>query len=181
MNIIQINNDLAENDIEITVIRGINYPIPQGYTDKTLETFVHIAFPYPSETSQQGKTKRVLGAQNPEYFEIFKFHIKRNDAKFKRLMSRKELKLIIYYRSGFMKMNEKILGTSSIKLQSLEDNCTIHESVDLYEHEHKKRIEGKIECKIRIREALGQKKISEVVSQRWLVIDQFKEFVRINV
>ncbi|CAF1094841.1 unnamed protein product [Didymodactylos carnosus] len=175
MNIVQINTDLGENDLEVTVIRGINYPLPQGYTDKTLETYVHVEFPYPPETSQQGKTKRVYGAQISEYHEILRFYIKRNDAKFKRLMNRKELKLVVYYRSGFMKMTEKVLGTSSIKLQPLEDNCTIHESVDLYEHEHKKRIEGKIECKIRIREALGQAKASEVLPQRWLVIDRFEE------
>jgi hypothetical protein len=94
-------------------------------------------------------------------------------------MNRKELKLAVFYKPGFLR-SDRPLGTASIKLAALEQSCTIHESVDLYESEHKKKIEGKLEVKLRIKEALGQTKASDILPQRWLVIDRFEELVNIK-
>jgi hypothetical protein len=91
-------------------------------------------------------------------------------------MNRKELKLAVFYKPGFLR-SDRPLGTATIKLAALEQTCTIHESVDLYESEHKKKIEGKLEVKLRIREALGQTKASDILPQRWLVIDRFEGVV----
>ncbi|UJR21607.1 hypothetical protein I4U23_024689 [Adineta vaga] len=175
MNIIQSNNDLGENDIEVNIIRGINLPVPSGSSSSSLETYVVVEFPYPTETPQTARTRHAVGSTNAEYSEsIYKFYIKRNDAKFKRLMSRKELKLGVFYKAGFLR-SDRPLGIASMKLAELEQTCTIHESVDLYESEHKKKIEGKLEVKLRIREALGQSKASDILPQRWLVIDSFQD------
>jgi hypothetical protein len=84
------------------------------------------------------------------------------------------LKLTIYYKAGFLR-SDRPLGTASIKLAPLEHTSTIHESVDIYENDHKKKPEGKLEVKIRIKEAIGPTKSSELLSQRWLVIDRFEE------
>ncbi|CAF1013356.1 unnamed protein product [Rotaria sordida] len=175
MNIVQVNNDLGDNDLEVTILRGINLPVPSGQSSSSLETYVAIEFPYPTETPQTARTRHTIGSVNAEYPDsLHKFYIKRNDAKFRRLMNRKELKLAVFYKAGFLR-SDRPLGIASMKLATLEQSCTIHESVDLYESEHKKKIEGKLEVKLRIKEALGQTKASDILPQRWLVIDRFEE------
>jgi len=177
MTIVQTNNDLGENDLEVTIIRGINLPVPSGQSASSLETYITIEFPYPTEESQIARTKSTTGSTNAEYPEsTHKFYIKRNDAKFRRLMNRKDLKLVVFYKPGFLR-SDRPLGSASIKLADLEEKCVLHESVDLYEVEHKKKIEGKLEVKIRIKEAFGQTKASDILPQRWLVIDQFEQIV----
>ncbi len=160
----------------MNVVRGINLQVPSGFTSAALETYVVIEFPYPPETPQTARTRHATGSTNAEYSNTHKFQIKRNDGKFKRLMGRKDLKLSIFYKAGFLR-SDRQLGTASIKLAGLDQSSTIHESVDVYENEHKKKPEGKLEVKIRIKEALGQTKSSEVLLQRWLVIDRFEEIV----
>ena len=86
------------------------------------------------------------------------------------------MKLGVFYKPGFLR-SDRPLGVASVKLAALEQTCTMHESVDLFESEHKKKIEGKLEVKLRIREALGQTKASDILPQRWLVIDSFEELV----
>ncbi|CAF3908062.1 unnamed protein product [Rotaria sp. Silwood2] len=175
MTIVQVNNDLGDNDLEVNILRGINLPVPSGQSASSLETYVAIEFPYPTETPQTARTRHAVGSVNAEYPDsLHKFYIKSNDAKFRRLMNRKELKLAVFYKAGFLR-SDRPLGTASIKLATLEQACTIHESVDLYESEHKKKIEGKLEVKLRIKEALGQTKASDILPQRWLVIDRFEE------
>lgn len=177
MNIVQVNDDLGDNDLEVTVVRGINLPVPSGISPTSLETYVMVEFPYPTDEPQTARTRHTVGSSNAEYPEsIHKFYIKRNDAKFKRLMNRKELKVAVFYKPGFLR-SDRPLGIASIKLATLEQTCTIHESADLYECEHKKKIEGKLEIKLRIREALGQTKASDILPQRWLVIDRFEDSV----
>ncbi|CAF1008853.1 unnamed protein product [Rotaria sordida] len=175
MNIIQVNNDLTDQDLEVNVLRGINLRVPSGYSATSFETYVIIEFPYPPETPQTARTRYGIGSTIAEYSDsLHKFHIKRTDGKFKRLMSRKELKLSIFYRVGFLR-SDRQLGIASIKLAPLEQTSTIHETIDIFENDHKKKAEGKLEVKIRIKEALGSIKSSEVSLQRWLVIDHFEE------
>lgn len=199
MNVVHVNNDLGDNDLEViqsklmiifllikifylkvTILRGINLPVPTGFSSSSLETYVVIEFPYPTEAPQTARTRHTVGSDNAEYPEsTHKFYIKRNDAKFKRLMGRKELKLAVLYKPGFLR-SDRLLGTAALKLCTLEQTCTIHESVDLYEGEHKKKIEGKLEVKIRIKEALTQTKSSDALPQRWLVIDRFEDLVSLG-
>ena len=136
-----------------------------------------IDFPYPTEAPQTARTRHAVGSGNAEYPDSsHRFQIKRNDGKFKRSINRKELKLSIFYKVGFLR-SDRLLGVASIKLAGLEQSSTIHESVDVYDSEHKKKIEGKLEIKLRVKEALGQSKASELSSQRWLVIDRFEDIV----
>lgn len=95
-------------------------------------------------------------------------------------MGRKEIKCIIYYRAGFLRADRQ-LGVAFVKLADLEQTATIHESVNVYENDHKKKAEGKLEVKIRIKEALGQTKSSELLTQKWLVIDRFEDIVNIKL
>lgn len=180
MTIIQSNDALGENDLEVTVMRGINLPVPSGISANSLETYVVIEFPYPTDEPQLAKTRHATGSLNAEYPDgQHKFYIKRSDAKFRRLMSRKEMKFMIYFKPGFLR-SDRPLGLASLKLAEMENVCTIHESVDLYEAEHRKKIEGKLEVKLRIKEALGQTKASDILPQRWLIIDRFEDIVKFD-
>ena len=93
-------------------------------------------------------------------------------------MARKELKLSVFHKAGFLR-GDRLLGVASLKLAALDHSSTIHESVDVYDSERKKKAEGKLEVKVRIKEALGSNKASESTTQRWLVIDRFEETVNI--
>ncbi|CAF1528452.1 unnamed protein product [Rotaria magnacalcarata] len=175
MNIIQVNNDLSDHEFEVKVLRGINLRLPSGYSSTSLETCVIIEFPYPRETPQTARTRHGAGSTIVEYPDsLHKFQIKRTDTDLKRVFKRKELKLSIFHKAGFLRA-DRLLGTASVKLAPFEETATIHESVDIYDNEHKKKPEGKLEVKIRMKEALGQTKSSESSLQQWLVIDRFED------
>jgi len=175
LQLIQSNNDLTENDLEVTIIRGINLSVPSGFTAQGLESYVTIEFPYPPDSSQTGRTRHGTGADAVDYPDArFRFTIKRNDTKLRRLFSRKELRLGIFYKAGFLRADRQ-LGIAAVKLDTLETCATVHESVHIFENDHRKKAQGKLEVKIRIREALGPTKQADLTSQRWLVIDSFDE------
>ncbi|CAF1560855.1 unnamed protein product, partial [Adineta steineri] len=93
----------------VNVLRGINLHVPAGYSATALETYVIIEFPYPPETPQTARTRHATGTTNAEYADsLHKFQIKRNDNKFKRLMTRKELKLTIFYKAGFLRSDRQL-------------------------------------------------------------------------
>lgn len=162
--------------IQVTVIRGINLPVPSGYSAQSLDTYVVLALPYPTETPQTGRTRHATGASIAEYPDArFKFTIKRSDTKLIRGFQRKELRLDIFYKAGFLRADRQ-LGIANMKLAGLITHAVVHDTVDIYD-EHRKKAQGKIEVKIRLREALGPEKASELTMQRWLVIDRFDDTV----
>ena len=100
-------------------------PVPSGHSSSSLETYVIIELPYPTDAPQTARTRHAVGSTNAEYPDsLHKFYIKRNDAKFRRLMNRKELQLAVFYKTGFLR-SDRPLGTASIKLATLEQTCTI--------------------------------------------------------
>jgi coiled-coil and C2 domain-containing protein 1 len=62
---VDCNSDLTDNDLELTVVRAINLPLPKGYEAKGLTTYVKFEFPYPPETAQTDKTNKQTGSLNP--------------------------------------------------------------------------------------------------------------------
>lgn len=56
--------DLNDSDIEISIIRGTNYP-------KDADTYVMFEFPYPSDNPPADRTSTVKGTCNPEYQAAF--------------------------------------------------------------------------------------------------------------
>ena len=44
---IDSNPDLTDNDLELTVIRAINLPLPKDFEAKHMTTYVKFEFPYP--------------------------------------------------------------------------------------------------------------------------------------
>ena len=157
---------LRHLSLQVNVVRGINLHVPSGYTAKALETNVIFEFPYPTETPQTARTRHTTGSMNAEYPDaVHRFTIKRADTKLARAMGRKELKLAVYHKAGFLRA-DRLLGTATLKLAALEHSATIHESVDVYDAERKKKAEGKLEVKVRIKEALGVNKASRTDSSK---------------
>ncbi|RNA04241.1 coiled-coil and C2 domain-containing 1-like [Brachionus plicatilis] len=167
---IDCNSDLTDNDLDLSIIRAVNLPLPKDFDEKHMTTYVKFEFPYPPESLQTDKTSKISGTLNPEFNQNFKIQIQRKQTKFCRLMNRKELKFEIYYKAGFLK-GDKLLATSLVKLQQLENSATIHDAFDLLEG--RRQIGGKLEVKIRIREPIAHKKVHEL-ELRWLIIDKFK-------
>lgn len=95
------------------------------------------------------------------------------------MLGRKDLKLSIFYRAGFLRADRQ-LGVAFVKLAPLDECAIIHESVDIYENDHRKKPHGKLEIKIRIREGLGPNKASEVSPRRWLIIDRIEDTVSVR-
>jgi coiled-coil and C2 domain-containing protein 1 len=168
---IDCNSDLTDNDLELTIIRAINLPLPKDFTAEDMKTYVKFEFPYPPDQAQSDKTNKQNGTLNPEYNQVFKLQIQRKQTKFQRLMNRKDLKLEIYYKAGLLK-SDKLLATSLVKLQSLENSSTIHDAFDLLEG--RRQIGGKLEIQIRIREPILHKEVKHV-EHKWLIIDKFEQ------
>lgn len=167
---IDCNSDLTDNDLEIEIIRAINLTVPKDHKVDHMNTFVKFEFPFPPEDLQSDKTKVQHGNCNPEYNQSFKLQISRKQSKFMRLMNRKELKLEIYLKGGFLR-SDKLLANCGVKLQPLENSSTIHNAFELLEG--RRQTGGKLELKIRIREPLLHKGIQKV-EHKWLIIDKFK-------
>ncbi|XP_015916777.1 coiled-coil and C2 domain-containing protein 1-like isoform X2 [Parasteatoda tepidariorum] len=162
------NTELADNELEVTVARGINLP---GKQDE-LDSFVRVEFPIPNETPQTAKTHTIKDTNNPEFEETFKFEINRKSRSQLRLFKRHSLKLEVFQKgsflccSGFLR-SDKLLGTVSVKLLDLESKCIVHDSFNLMEG--RKNIGGSLEVKIRIRDPLLGKQVEEV-KEKWLII-----------
>ncbi|XP_059170494.1 coiled-coil and C2 domain-containing protein 1-like [Physella acuta] len=166
---VQSNTELGDGDLELTIVRGIQYNLPSGFSEKDMDTCVKYEFAYPTEQPQTGSTATVKDTINPEYNESFKLEINRKSKGLFRFVERKTIKLEIYIKRGFFK-GDKLLGTVHVKLQPLENQCSIHDSFDLVDG--RKSVGGKLEVKVRIRDPFKNKQVDEV-AEKWLVIDQF--------
>ncbi|XP_052264648.1 coiled-coil and C2 domain-containing protein 1-like isoform X2 [Dreissena polymorpha] len=166
---VQCNTDLGDNDLEMTMVRGVQYNPPSGFTEKDLDTYIKYEFPFPTEEVQTGQSETVKGSLNPEYQESVKFTMNRKSRALARVIERKTIKLEIFYKRGFLK-SDKLLGTVNVKLVPLDTQCTVHDSYDLTDG--RKTVGGKLEVKIRIRDPFKNKQVEEV-KEKWLVIDQF--------
>ncbi|GAB1606435.1 coiled-coil and C2 domain-containing protein 1-like [Argonauta hians] len=166
---VKCNTDLGDNDFELNIVRGINYNPPGSYSAKDLDTYVKFDFPYPTDEPQVHTTETIKDTDSPEYNVTVKLQINRKSRALLRIFEKKSLKLEVYYRRGFLK-SDKVLGTVNIKLQCLENSCTVHDSYDLMDG--RKSLGGKLEVKLRLRDPLKNKQVEEM-KEKMLIIDQF--------
>ncbi|KAK6729074.1 hypothetical protein RB195_006245 [Necator americanus] len=162
--------DLAEDVLELSIVRCRDVPLPSGYEAADANLFVKFVFPYPSEANQTGKTKHVTGTQSPEFDELVILQIgskKSRGHKLLRVLKRMPLKLEVYQKGSFLR-SDKLLGTCEWKLERLESNALLEESLPL--KEGRKAVGGLLTLKIRIREPLGDAKLT-TAQHRWLVLD----------
>ncbi|KAJ1356353.1 hypothetical protein KIN20_014054 [Parelaphostrongylus tenuis] len=162
--------DLAEDILELSIIRCRDVPLPSGYEPHDANLFVKFVFPYPSDANQTGKTKYIPGTQSPEFDEIAMLQIGTRRArshKLMRVLKRSPLKLEVYQKGSFLR-SDKLLGTCEWKLEQLESNALLEETLPL--KDGRKAVGGLLTLKIRIREPLGDAKLTST-QHRWLVLD----------
>lgn len=159
--IVQSCTDLSDSDIEISIIRGVNY-------SKDADTYVILEFPYPSDNPQSDRTTTIKGTCNPEYEAIFSLTgIDRTSRQCQRAFKRHALKCQVWAKGGFFR-SDSLLGTVTVKLQPLETQCVLHDSFPLMDG--RKPTGGKLELKIRLRNPILTKQI-EKITDKWLIID----------
>ncbi|KAH8238102.1 hypothetical protein KR026_009870 [Drosophila bipectinata] len=181
-NIVHCNTDLTDGELEIVVVRGINYNVPNP---KEVDTYVRVEFPLLNDESFKTKTNLVRDTSSPDYDERFKVDIQRSNRQFQRIFKRHGVKFEIYSRGcsidccglsrklplccfrGFLR-SDTLIGTINVKLQPLETKCDIHDTYDLMDG--RKQVGGKLEVKIRVRNPILTKQI-EHINEKWLVLD----------
>jgi len=157
------NTDLTDQDLELSILNGINYVVKNP---KDVDTYILWEFPFPKETPTTDKTAVVKDNNNPEYNAEFKLVINPRDKTFQRVVKRGSVKLEVWSKGGFFR-SDTLVGTAQVKLAPLETHCVIHDSFDLYDG--RKPVGGKVEAKIRIRNPIVAKQI-EQKQEKWLVV-----------
>lgn len=157
------NTDLTDNDLELSIINGINYVVKNP---KEVDTYIKWEFPFPRDTPTVDKTAVVKDTNNPQYDFSQKLVINHRDKTFQRVVKRGAVKMEVWAKGGFLR-SDTLIGTANMKLAPLETACTIHDSFDLYDG--RKPVGGKVEAKIRIRNGVLAKQI-EQVQEKWLVV-----------
>ncbi|KAM7351958.1 lethal (2) giant discs 1 isoform 1-T4 [Cochliomyia hominivorax] len=163
-NIVHCNTDLTDKELEIIIVRGINYNVPNP---KEVDTYVKVEFPLPNDETFKTKTNLVKDTDNPDYDQHFKVEIMRGYRQFQRIFKRHGVKFEVYSRGGFLR-SDTLIGTVNVKLQPLETKCDIHDTFDLVEG--RKKVGGKLEVKLRVRNPILTKQI-EHINEKWIVID----------
>ncbi|XP_012233142.2 coiled-coil and C2 domain-containing protein 1-like isoform X1 [Linepithema humile] len=174
--IVQSCTDLTDNDIEIAIIRGINYP-------READTYVMFEFPFPSDNHPADRTSTIKDSVNPEYQAVFSLNgiINRTSRQCQRAFKRHALKCDVWAKGCSLNpilccthprsffRSDSLLGTVMVKLQPLESQCVLHDSFPLMDG--RKATGGKLELKIRLRNPILFKQI-ENITDKWLTIDQ---------
>ncbi|XP_019696185.1 coiled-coil and C2 domain-containing protein 1-like isoform X2 [Harpegnathos saltator] len=174
--IVQSCTDLNDSDIEISIIRGINYP-------READTYVIFEFPFPTDSHPTDRTSTIRASTNPEYQAVFPLNgiINRTSRPCQRVFKRHALKCEVWAKGcslnpilccthprGFFR-SDSLLGTVMVKLQPLENQCTLHDSFPLMDG--RKATGGKLELKIRLRNPVLFKQI-ENITDKWLTIGE---------
>lgn len=163
-NIVHCNTDLTDNEVEVVIVRGIQYNVPNP---KEVDTYVKIEFPYPQDDPFKAKTNLVKNTDSPDYDQNFKVDIQRSNRQCQRQFKRHSAKFEVYSRGGFLR-SDILIGTVTVKLQPLETKCEIHDTFNLMEG--RKAVGGQLELKIRLRNPIVAKQI-EHINEKWLIID----------
>ncbi|XP_016941393.3 coiled-coil and C2 domain-containing protein 1-like isoform X1 [Drosophila suzukii] len=181
-NIVHCNTDLTDCELEIVVVRGINYNVSNP---KDVDTYVRVEFPLLNDETFKTKTNVIRDTSSPDYDERFKVEIQRTNRQFQRIFKRHGVKFEIYSRGcsidccglsrklplccfrGFLR-SDTLIGTVNVKLQPLETKCDIHDTYDLMDG--RKQVGGKLEVKVRVRNPILTKQM-EHINEKWLVLD----------
>uniref|UniRef100_W8C0K5 Coiled-coil and C2 domain-containing protein 1-like n=1 Tax=Ceratitis capitata TaxID=7213 RepID=W8C0K5_CERCA len=163
-NIVHCNTELSENELEIIVVRGLNYNVPNP---KDVDTYVKIEFPLLNDDTFKVKTSVIKNNDSPDYEEHFRVEIQRGNRQFHRIFKRHSVKFEVYSRGGFLR-SDTLIGTVNVKLQPLETKCDVHDTFNLMDG--RKAVGGKLEVKLRVRNPILTKQM-EHIEEKWLVLD----------
>lgn len=92
-NIVKCNTDLTDNQVDLEIIRGINYNVPNP---KEVDTYVKVEFPWPQEETYKNKTNVIKNTDNPEYNTNYVIDIQRSNRQCHRIFKRQAVKLEVY-------------------------------------------------------------------------------------
>ncbi|XP_049870894.1 coiled-coil and C2 domain-containing protein 1-like isoform X2 [Pectinophora gossypiella] len=162
--VVQCNTDLNENDLELTIVRGIAYNVPNP---KEVDTYVKFEFPYPQDAPVSDKTALVKDTNSPQYNAVFPLAINRSSRPCQRFIKRHGIKFEVYSRGGWFQ-RDALLGQVSVKLAPLETCVTMHDSYPLMDG--RRPAGGSLEIKLRVRTPILQQQY-ENTTHRWLIID----------
>ncbi|XP_011207891.2 coiled-coil and C2 domain-containing protein 1-like isoform X1 [Bactrocera dorsalis] len=179
-NIVHCNTDLSDNELEIIVVRGLNYNVPNP---KDVDTYVKIEFPLVNDETFKAKTSVIKNNDSPDYDQHFQIEINRGNRQFQRIFKRHHVKFEVYSRGidcrglsrilpmccfrGFLR-SDILIGTVNVKLQPIETKCDIHDTFNLMDG--RKAVGGKLEVKLRVRNPILTKQV-EHIEEKWLVVD----------
>ncbi|XP_050309160.1 coiled-coil and C2 domain-containing protein 1-like isoform X2 [Anthonomus grandis grandis] len=163
--IVKSFTELTDNDLELLIVRGINY---RSDNPKDIDTYVKFEFPFPTETPYSDRTSTVRDTNNPDYNQTFNIPIQRNSRQCQRVFKRHGIKFEVYSKGGFFR-SDSLIGTVNLKLQRLETHCEIHDSFDLMDG--RRKTGGKLELRLRLRSPIVTQQV-EQVQEKWLIIDQ---------
>merc|ERR1719193_1058357 len=155
--------ELTDNDLELTVVSGINYVVKKP---KDVDTYVRWEFPFPRDAPVIDKTPVVKDSNNPQYDAKFMLVVNPRDKTFQRAVKRSALKVEVWARGGFLR-SDLLVGVANVKLAPLETQCEIHDSFDLYDG--RKPVGGKVEVRLRLRNPILAKQL-EQAQEKWLVV-----------
>ncbi|KAM6217974.1 coiled-coil and C2 domain-containing protein 1B [Rhynchocyon petersi] len=165
---VRIFSELSSTEMHLIIVRGMNLPAPPGVTPDDLDAFVRFEFHYPnSDQAQKSKTAVVKNTNSPEFDQLFKLNINRNHRGFRRVIQSKGIKFEIFHKGSFFR-SDKLVGTSHLKLERLENECEIREIVEVLDG--RKPTGGKLEVKVRLREPLSGQDV-QMVTENWLVLE----------
>lgn len=123
-NVVKCNTDLSDNEVEVTVARGINYGVANP---REVDTYVRMEWPWPQDDPFKAKTGLIKDTDNPEYDHRQIIEIDRKSRACQRIFKRQALKCEVFSKGGFLR-SDTLIGTVTVKLQPLETQCEIHDS-----------------------------------------------------
>ncbi|XP_062338152.1 coiled-coil and C2 domain-containing protein 1A-like [Osmerus eperlanus] len=158
---------LTGSDMVLTVIKGINLPVPAELCPNDMDISVRFEFAFPSsEDAQRDQTRSVRNSTCPEFNEHFKLHIKRGHRGFKRVIQSKGIRFEIIHKGGLFK-TDKVIGSAIMKLDSLETLCETRQLIEVLSR--RKATGAFLEVEVRIREPLGGPQL-HTVTEPWLIL-----------
>ncbi|XP_063914192.1 coiled-coil and C2 domain-containing protein 1-like isoform X1 [Zophobas morio] len=174
--IVKSFTELGDNDLELTIVRGISYTCSNP---KEIDTYVKFDFPYPQDEPFSQRTTTVKDTNSPEYNATYTIPILRTARVCQRVFKRQSVKFEVYAKGCWCASNigccfsgwfrgDTLIGTAAVKLQPLETQCELHDSFDLLEG--RKKIGGKLEVRFRLRHPIVAQQV-EQLHEKWLIID----------
>uniref|UniRef100_A0A6I8NUV1 Coiled-coil and C2 domain-containing protein 1B n=1 Tax=Ornithorhynchus anatinus TaxID=9258 RepID=A0A6I8NUV1_ORNAN len=164
---VRIFSELNSTEMHLLVVRGLNLPAPPGVRPDDLDAFVRFEFPYPSDRAQRDKTAVVKNTNCPEFDQLFKLSINRNQRSFRRAVQARGLKFEIFHKGSFFR-SDRSVGTAHLKLEKLESLCEVREIMEVLDG--RRPTGGKLEVRVRLREPLSGRDV-QTVTENWLVLE----------
>ncbi|KAG5444321.1 Coiled-coil and C2 domain-containing protein 1B, variant 2 [Clonorchis sinensis] len=164
---LNMNQDLGDDVLEVTVVRGFTYPLPSDISsvDK-LDTQVELQLPAPSvDTPQKHLTSWHKHTADPIYDSVARFQVDTKSRSFNLLLKRK-LKATIYYSRGLLR-SARVLGTAQFPLDELATSATVTQTVSLMDG--RKAVGGGLELRLRQRSCGAGPRITSM-EKPWLVL-----------